>query len=239
MGLTTKGGWEAQSRERWIAKWRFRKTKALQDKASPATGFMLLITQMSYLCHYWQHAYNLNILASIIQLDLHYWPSRAPFIRGWGKGTINYFMQGLPSGLAFPALSDKPGHRERFGAVQNMAGSRQRMMGLRELSGQGTSQGYFSFWKRDIPPLFQGRMKYPLRLVTLGILFQFSAFCCDSRAEARNLGWQVSSQDEKEKEFLPRISSIVSSRINIYRESSSEVFYNGHGFKTKPLRETM
>lgn len=42
---------------------------------------MLLITQMSYLCHLWQHAYNLNILASIIQLDLHYWPSRAPFIR--------------------------------------------------------------------------------------------------------------------------------------------------------------
>lgn len=50
-------------------------------------------------------------------------------------------------------------------------------------------------------------------------------------------GDKVSSQDEKEKEFLPRISSIVSSRINIYRESSSEVFYNGHGFKTKPLRE--
>lgn len=42
---------------------------------------MLLITQMSYLRHYWQHAYNLNILASIIQLDLYYWPSRAPFIR--------------------------------------------------------------------------------------------------------------------------------------------------------------
>lgn len=36
-------------------------------------------------------------------------------------------------------------------------------------------------------------------------------------------GDKVSSQAEKEKEFLPRISSIVFSRINIYRESSSEV----------------
>lgn len=56
------------------------------------------------------------------------------------------------------------------------------------LSGQGESQGIFFFLKRDIPPLFQGRMKYPLRLVTLGILFRLSSFFCDAKAEQRNLG---------------------------------------------------
>lgn len=106
-------------------------------------------------------------------------------------------------------------------------------------SGQEENQGFFSFWKRDIPPLFQGRMDYPLRLVTLGILFQLGSFCCNSRAEQRNSGWQGFEPRCERKKFLPRISPIVSSRINIYRESSSEGFYNGHGFKTKPLKEYM
>lgn len=82
-------------------------------------------------------------------------------------------------------------------------------------------------------------MKYPLRLVTQGILSRLVPFVVTPGQSTGIWGDEVSSQDEKKKEFLPRISSIVSSRINIYRESSSEGFYNVHGFKTKPLKEDM
>lgn len=149
---------------------------------------MLLITQMSCLCHLWQHAYNLNILASIIQLDLHYWPSRAPFIRdeereqsatsceGWLADWVSQHCRtNHHTGNALEPLGTwYGGDREWWGVG---------------LSGQGERQTFFSFLKRVIPPLFQGRMKYPLRLVTLGILFQLGSFCCDSRVKERNLGW--------------------------------------------------
>jgi hypothetical protein len=80
-------------------------------------------------------------------------------------------------------------------------------------------------------------MKYPLRLVTLGILFSSVPFVVTPRQRRGIWGKEVASQEKKEKEFLPRISSIVSLRINIYREGSSEACHNGHGFKTKLLIE--
>lgn len=140
----------------------------------------------------------------------------------------------------FPSTAGQTTTQGRFGAAWNMAWSGQRMIaggGEGMFSGQGENLGFFSFWKRDIPPLFQGRMKYPLRLVTLGILFQLGSFCCNSGAKQRNPGWQGFEPRCERKKFLPRISSIVSSRINIYRESSSEGFYNAGGFKTKLLKE--
>lgn len=154
MGLTAKEAEKPRVGRGELPSGVFRKTKALQDKASPVASFMLLITQMSYLCHYWQHAYNLNILASIIQLDLHYWPSRAPFIWGWGKGTINYFMQGLASRLAFPALSRQTRTQGVLWSRLEHGRVETENDGAAGAFRAGASQGYFSFWKRDIPPLF-------------------------------------------------------------------------------------
>lgn len=114
---------------------------------------------------------------------------KGPIHKGRGMGTISYFMQGLASRLGFPALQDKPRHRDRFGAAWNMAGSgREWLAGGRCFQGRERTKA-FSPFEKDSPPLFQGRVKYPLRLVTLGILFRLGSFCCNSRAKQRNPAW--------------------------------------------------
>lgn len=161
---------------------------------------MLLITQMSYLCHYWQHAYNLNILASIIQLDLHYWPSRAPFIRGWGKGTINYFMQGLASRLAFPALSDKPGHRECFGAVRNMVEARDREWWGCGAFRAGNEPRLFFLLKKRYPNSFVPREnEISIKTGDTGNFVLAQRLCCNSRAEARIWGDRFQAKMRKKR----------------------------------------
>ena len=150
---------------------------------------MLLITQMSYLRHYWQHAYNLNILASIIQLDLHYWPSRAPFIRDEEREQSATSCKGWPADWVSQHCQT---NQHTGNALEPLGNGRVRTENDRGRGAfrVGREPRLFFFLKKRYPTFVQRRMKYPLRLVTLGILFQLSSFCCDSRAEARNLGWQ-------------------------------------------------
>lgn len=131
------------------------------------------------------------ILASIIQLNLHYWPSRAPFIRD--KEWDNPLLHAKAGWADWVAQHCQTKHStgntlEPLRTWQDWDGE-----WLRRVWGgpfrAGREPRHFFFLKRDIPPLFQGRMKYPLRLVTLGILFRLSSFFCDAKAEQRNLGW--------------------------------------------------
>lgn len=151
---------------------------------------------MSYSYHYWQHAYNLNILAFIAATQLTF---KGPIHGGGAQGTISHFMWGLASRLGFLTLPDKPGYRDSFGAVHHDRVGTEKGGGT--LWGKRGGKAFFGvvvlflnpffsfFLRRSYQPLFPGRMKYPWRLVRLGILFWVSSFCGGSKAKERNPGW--------------------------------------------------
>lgn len=76
--------------------------------------------------------------------------------KGQGEGTISYFMQGLASRLGFPALSNKPRHRECFRATWNMSGWGQRMMGGGAF-GARREPSLFFFFKKELSHLCSKR----------------------------------------------------------------------------------
>lgn len=136
-------------------------------------GLMLLITQMSYLCHYRQHAYNLNILASIIQLDLHFWPSRAPFIRReeWEQSATS--CKGWPADWISQhcRINHDTGTQGTLWSCWIMAGLRQRMIGGGgSFQGRDRAMAFFLFEKEISPTFVPGKNEISIKTGDTGNL---------------------------------------------------------------------
>lgn len=183
---------------------------------------------MSYSYHYWQHAYNLNILASIAATQLTF---KGPIHGGGAQGTISHFMWGLASRLGFLTLPDKPGHRDSFGAPFG------RSEGVKLFFSVVVSfvNPFFSFFEKELSAFVPRENEISMKKGEAGnfVPSEFLLWRLQGKGEESGLR-RVQAKMRKEKEFLPRISPIVSQWINIYRAGSSETSHNGHSFKTKP-----